>query len=286
MQEIWNMMVSAFAQVKEAGSYFLFYLLALGLGLMVAWDRYGSRRTGEGWMVEEAEKKIKLWPFLFGILSLLLVVANPLGIWVLNHISPIQGRYEKLWSLLLVLFLIAYGIVCFTSLLGEQKQKNIVIIGFALLIGLAGSSYGLLSQRQSQEVYRKQEEARQALYAACKAMGEDAAIRILAPASFIEYAALYDPHIALLYGKDLYTPNLDLGIMDSYPEDFFGIYEAIEEPEENLELLAEMAVLYECKMIMLEDFEKSPESFGSFVLYEQTGEYLIYGMLQRQQDER
>ena len=47
-----------------------------------------------------------------------------------------------------------------------------------------------------------------------------------------------------------------------------------------------MAVLYECKMIMLEDFEESPESFGSFVLYEQTGEYLIYGMLQRQQDER
>ncbi|MBQ9991298.1 MAG: hypothetical protein IJP31_10235 [Lachnospiraceae bacterium] len=279
MQMIWEMMMTAFNGVKESGSYVLFYLLALGLGLIVAWDRYGNSKSPDNWMVEEAKKKIQLWPFLFGLLSLLLIVVNPVSIWILNRLSPIQGNVEKLWSLLLMLFLIAYGVVCFISLLGEQRQKNIVVVGFALLIGLAGSNYGLLSERNGEEVYESQKEAQVALYDARKEM----AVRrpeaiVLAPASFLEYAGIYyNGYIRVLYGKDLYTPNLDLGIVDAYPEEFLGIYQMVENPGENLELLSEMAVLYDCSIIMLEDFEGKPDSFGSYVLMEETGDYLIYG---------
>ena len=42
MMEIWEIISSTFRESKEAGSYMLFYLLALGLGLAVAWDRYGK----------------------------------------------------------------------------------------------------------------------------------------------------------------------------------------------------------------------------------------------------
>ena len=39
MIEIMEIIISTFRENKAAGSYALFYLLALGLGLAVAWDR-------------------------------------------------------------------------------------------------------------------------------------------------------------------------------------------------------------------------------------------------------
>ena len=74
MIEIMEIIISTFRENKAAGSYTLFYLLALGLGLAVAWDRYGKTEMEDNWMVEEAKKQIQLWPFLYGIATLLLVV--------------------------------------------------------------------------------------------------------------------------------------------------------------------------------------------------------------------
>ena len=147
MIEIMEIIISTFRENKAAGSYTLFYLLALGLGLAVAWDRYGKTEMEDNWMVEEAKKQIQLWPFLYGIATLLLVVMNPLAIWGLNKLMPIAGQYYKVWGLLLFLFLCAYGMVCFLSLLREKNQRAFVTIGFVILIGLAGSSYGIMSER-------------------------------------------------------------------------------------------------------------------------------------------
>ena len=58
MIEIMEIIISTFRENKAAGSYALFYLLALGLGLAVAWDRYGKTEMEDNWMVEEAKKKI------------------------------------------------------------------------------------------------------------------------------------------------------------------------------------------------------------------------------------
>ena len=69
MMEILEIIYSTFRESKEAGSYMLFYLLALGLGLAVAWDRYGKAEMEDNWMVEEAKKQIQLWPFLYGFIS-------------------------------------------------------------------------------------------------------------------------------------------------------------------------------------------------------------------------
>lgn len=276
MKLIWETIVSSFSQVKESGSYFLFYLLALGLGLIVAWDRYGKAKSGDNWMVEEAKKKIQLWPFLFGLLSLLLIAANPLSVWVLNKVFPVQGNYDRLWFLLLVFFLIAYAVVCFASLLGEARQRNVVVVSFALLIGLAGSCYGLLSQRQSEEVYSQEEEVISVFRQLTEGEKEEQEIVLLAPERVLEYVGMYEPDIRLLYGKDLYMANLDMGILDTYPPEFLGIYEVIQNPKGNLMLLSQMAVLYGCRVIILEDFGNEPKSFGSFALYGRTGNYLIY----------
>lgn len=281
MQIIVDVMMTAFLAVKESGSYLLFYLLAIGLGLIVAWDRYANKKNEDNWMLEETKKQIQLWPFLFSLLALILVVANPVCIWIMNKITPIQGQYERSWVLLMAPFLVAHGVVCFFSMLTEQRLKNILVLGMVILIGLAGSSYGILSERQSEEASTGERQAVEAILEILSDESDMAEKPVLAANAVIEYSAVYSPGIPLLYGKDLYTPNLDLGIMDAYSPELMGIYEAMKHPEENLELLAEMALLYDCGIIVVDNFEKAPRRAGSFTLYEETQDYLIYQVRSR-----
>lgn len=270
MGEIIKIMLSTFQECKEAGSYFLFYLLALGLGLSVAWDRYGKSETEDNWMVEEAKKQIHLWPFLYATFALLLVVVNPVAVWVFHKITPISGQYYKMWPLLLILFISAYGFVCFLSIIREQKQKLILAAGFVILIGLAGSDYGVLSERQGKTEFA--EEA--AVLDIVKRTGEESVI--LATDAVLEYAGIYEPQIKVLYGKDLYTANLDLGIIDAYPPELLGLYEALKQPRECMGEIANTAALYDCDVIVVERFEKAPDKAGVYYKKEETSKYFVY----------
>lgn len=270
MTEVVKIMLSTFQECKESGSYFLFYLLALGLGLSVAWDRYGKTQMQDNWMVEEAKKQIHLWPFLYATLALVLVVINPVVVFVFHKMTSVSGQYYKLWSLLLLLFICAYGIVCFLSILHEKKQKLLLIAGFLILIGLAGSGYGITANRQSKEAFG--EEAMVLEYV--KTEGENSLL--LATDTVIEYAGVYEPQVKLLYGKDLYTPNLDLGIMDTYEEDFLNLYEAMKAPKGCMGEIANAAALYDCDVIVVEKFEEAPDKAGVYYKEEETQKYLIY----------
>ena len=271
MNEIMDLMVSAFQNNKENGSYFLFYILALGLGLAIAWDRYVQEETNDNWMLEEAKKKIHLWPFLYGLLGLILVVANPLLVWVLNKISPIGGQYYKVWSVLLLLFVSGYAMVCFLSLLREQGQKKVLIVGFIVLIGLSGNAYGLMADRKGQEKPGDAVQVGEYLLQ----RGED--LLVLGVPGIIEYLGVNTPEIELLYGKDLYTPDMDLGIMDQYPEDFIALYEMMNEPGKNMEELTERASVYGCDYIIFSYSGELPGKAGKYEMVEIMGDYAIYG---------
>lgn len=271
MREIIEAMISTFQQSKENGSYVLFYFLALGLGLAVAWDRYGETKMQENWMVEEAKKQIHLWPFLYGLLSMVLVVANPLVIWFFNKLTPITGQYYKMWSVLLFLFICAYGIVCFLSILREQKQKVILIFGFVFLIGLAGSGYGILSNRMSKADFVNEAEVVQWIK---EEAGEEAVI--LATDNIVEYIGVYEPKLSLLYGKDLYTHDLDLGIMDSYPPEMMQIYEAMKEPKGCMGEISHVAFMFDCDVIVVKAFENAPDKAGVYYKSEIMQDYIIY----------
>lgn len=271
MKEIMDLMVLAFQSYKENGSYFLFYLLALGLGLAIAWDRYVQEETNDNWMLEEAKKKIHLWPFLYGLLSLLLLAANPLLIWILNKISPIGGQYYKIWALLLLLFVSGYAMVCFLSLLREQRQKTILIVGFIVLIGLSGNAYGLMSERKGHK--ELEDELRVSEYL----LSQEENLLVLGVPAVVEYLGVNAPEIELLYGKDLYTPDMDLGIIDQYPEEFITLYEMVNNPRENLDELMERTSLYGCDYIILSYNEDLPDKAGKYEQKEIIGDYIIYG---------
>lgn len=270
MMEILNIIVSTFQESKERGSYVLFYLLALGLGLAVAWDRYGKSEMEDNWMVEEAKKQIQLWPFLYGLLALVLVVMNPLTVWFYNKVTPIAGQYYKIWGFLLFLFICAYGMVCFLSILREKQQRCFVALGFVILIGLAGSSYGLMAERPEKTDYEEEayvvEQIRKA--------GEDACI--LAIDSLVEYIGVYEPQLKVLYGKDLYTANLDLGIIDSYPQELLHLYEAMKQPKGCMGEISNMAAMYDCDVIVIKKFENAPDKAGIYYKREETEKYILY----------
>ena len=270
MMEIIEIIISSFQASKESGSYILFYLLALGLGLAVAWDRYGKTEMEDNWMVEEAKKQIQLWPFLYGLLALLLVVMNPLAIWVFHKITPIAGQYYKVWGILLFLFLCAYGMVCFLSLLREKNQRSFVTIGFVILIGLSGSSYGVLAERPEKRDFAEEAQMVQWIAEA----KEDALI--LAADPVLEYIGIYEPKMRVLYGKDIYTANMDLGIMDAYPMDLVHLYEAVKQPEGCMGEISNVAFMYDCDAVVVRFFENAPDKAGVYYKREMTDSYILY----------
>ena len=270
MREVIKEMIFTFREYKEAGSYFLFFILALGLGLSIAWDRYGKSEMKDNWMVEEAKKQIQLWPFLYAALVLVLVVVNPLMVFLYHKMTFITGQYHKMWSLLMLLFVSAYGFVCFLSILREEKQKLLLVGGFVLLIGLAGSSYGLTANRQGKEEWKEEE----------KVLGivkqEEGEILLLAVDPVLEYVGIFEPEIKVLYGKDLYTPNLDLGIMDTYDPELLNLYEAVKNPTGCMGEIANTAFMYDCDVIVVERFENAPDKAGAYYKEEETDSYLVY----------
>lgn len=270
MKEIVRIMLSAFQETKESGSYMLFYLLALGLGLAVAWDRYGKREMEDNWMVEEAKKQIQLWPFLYGLLSLVLVVMNPLVIWFFNKKTRMEEQYCKVWGLLLFLFLCAYGIVCFLSILREQKERLLVVVGFVLLIGLAGSNYGMTAERPGKQAYEEEAQVAQFI------RDENEGAMIVATEAFVEYLGVQEPELNILYGKDMYTPNMDLGIVDTYPMEVIQLYELMKQPQGSMGKISRMADLCECDVIVTGYFENAPDKAGAYYKESVTENYLVY----------
>lgn len=250
-----------FTRTKEGGSYFLFYLLALLLGVALGYIRHKKRNTDGG--------TLPLWPFLFGAIMLILVVANPMAVSLLQHLFPVLGDMTKIWPLLLTSFLIAYGAVCFLETIPEQKTKNILIVCFAVLIGLSGSFYGLLPVKPAE---KHVEEA--AALAYLEDLGEG--IYLAAPEAVLEYAGVHHPEMFLLYGKDLYTPNMDLGIVDGYASELYGVYDGMKNPEECFGDIADIAGLYDCDAIIIKRYEKAPKTQGIYQLLGETDEYLVY----------
>ena len=236
----------------------------------MAWDRYGKNKMEDNWMVEEAKKQIQLWPFLYGLLALVLVVMNPLAIWVIHKITPVAGQYYKVWGLMLFLFLCAYGMVCFLSILREKKQKIWVVFGFIALIGLAGSSYGLTSERMSKKDYQEEVVVIQWI------QETNPQATVLATDSVLEYIGVYEPQLKVLYGKDLYTANLDLGILDTYPAEFMNLYEALKQPQKSMGEISRVAAAYGCDVLVIEKFENAPDKAGVYYKQELTNDYILY----------
>ena len=146
----------------------------------------------------------------------------------------------------------------------------ILIGAFLVIIGLAGSGYGILADRANKSDYTEEEMVVQWIIEA------DQEALVLATDKILEYVGVYEPQISVLYGKDIYTANMDLGIMDSYPEELMQLYEAMKQPDGSMGEISNVAHMFECDILVVKAFENAPDKAGVYYKRHMTEDYIIY----------
>ena len=101
---------------------------------------------------------------------------------------------------------------------------------------------------------------------------------VLADETVLPFLRTKAPEVALLYGRDLYQPGMDLGIVDVYSEELLHLYEAMKNPEDTIEDILLTADLYGCDMVIVKKFDKAPALVGHYTKTEETGEYIVYSI--------
>ena len=101
---------------------------------------------------------------------------------------------------------------------------------------------------------------------------------VLADESVLPFLRTKASEVRLLYGRDLYQPGMDLGIVDGYSEELLHLYEAMKNPEDTIEDILLTADLYGCDMVITKAYEKPLKKVGHFQLSYSTENYLVYGM--------
>ncbi len=254
MQEVIRQMETTIRTLQPAGS---FGILCLAAAVLLLWQ----------WREEEK------FAGLYGLLTIG-VMCNPAFVWLAAAVFPELAGYTPFLPLLPVLTVGAAGAVVLLELRQKQAERLALLAGLAILIGLAGSGYGIRTERaggfslQAVPVEEKQvlelvkEEAPEGLMLAADAVAE--------------YAREYAPGLRLLYGKDMWTSGLNLGIMDVYGEELTGLHESMQDPEVCMDDITAVAAMYECDLVVVKRFESARETEGNYRLAAETEQYLIY----------
>lgn len=252
MQGIISNMTSCFADTKLAGSYFALYIISL-------------------FLLSRMESEKNRWYVLYALSGLLLVFANPLTIFLLGKAFPILQSYRPFLMFIPVPFYIAFAGMQLFPTMKEEKSKWICLLLAALLIGVAGDFYGLY-QPAGIPKERVTKEQKQIVEMLSNRNGE----LVLADESILPYLRTQGEKITLLYGRDLWTPGMDMGIVDGYTEELTALYEAMKNPGETMKDISEMAALYECDLFVVKNYENNPACTGNYKLLLETENYLIY----------
>ncbi len=99
---------------------------------------------------------------------------------------------------------------------------------------------------------------------------------VLANDDILPYVSSYMDNVPVLYGMDLWVPNLDTGIMDEYDEDMYVIHDMMAFPALYMQDIATMGETYDCDIIIVDKFEDAGPKEGQYSLALETYNYLIY----------
>ncbi len=273
MQVVLANMIEMFEVSKMGGSYPLLFLLALCIingenHVRAEWNKEGE--------FHERIRKNK-WISWYGALVTILIVCNPIWQIMLTMVFPTLGSYENIPKLIPYGLVIPYGIAVLQDKASDKKKKQILMWSCIILIGLAGSGYGMTSERMLVENMSFIPDAeKEVLDYMRKELPEESLI--LADESIITYGKKYSGHIKFLYGKDLWTPGLDLGIMDAYAPEMMDLYLAMQNPKDCMNDIMEMATLYGCQTLVVKEYDGYHKTVGNYQLQEAINGYLVYYM--------
>lgn len=255
MNAIFSTMYAFFQNSKLEGGYFLLFALSLVV-LYVADDNRNK------------------WLAMYPIAIILLVIANPLTVWILSLVFPVIGNYSQLTVLVPLLIYIPFGMVELIMTLKPHRERVIVAVVLFLFLSISGNLFGVFEGDTRIDANRYTDE-RKDIVAYANQVAENGGI-VLGDDEILPYLSSYGDNVHLLYGQDIMTFNGDLGIIDSYDDGIIRIHNLMWTPEENFEDIAVMASAYDCDIIICNKFANWPEKSKNYKLDKQTENYLIY----------
>jgi len=251
--ETLNTMLQYFSNSKLAGSYFLLFLVSIVL-------------------LYYMNKEKNVWFIMYGIVLLVVVVMNPIVVWVLAQVFPVLSTYRPLTLLVPILFYIPFAATELAERLKSRKIRHLVVLILVFLIFVAGNMCGLVTKYSvSDNNVTTSEEKKIVEY-----LNKIHPAMVLADESIIPAISARADAIPLFYGRDLWMANLDTGIMDGYNEEAYTLFDAMKNSEENAEFIAETAAEYSCDVIIMDYYDEAPLLLKAYKLEEKTNNYLIY----------
>jgi hypothetical protein len=171
-----------------------------------------------------------------------------------------------------------FGIGVYMSFIKSKKfliSAVAVVLVAAIVIGLSGNLFGLYtsdargvsSTAEQREVVRQLEE-----------LQREQPLLVVADESVLPFIRTEAPEVAVLYGRDLYQPGMDLGIVDMYSEELLGLYTAVKNPEDTIDDILATADLYGCNAVVVKQFEDAPKQLGHFKQYFYSENYIVYAI--------
>lgn len=252
MQGILNTMMAVIDSVKAEGSYLILLLAAL-------------------YVLYRINAKKNQWSIYYVLMCLILVCMNPLFIMILSKAFPVLGTYSTFVLFVPVLIYIPFAVAEIYEKVRDMKQFYGLIGVMIVLIGISGNLYGLY-QNPATETLRYGNGQKEII----ELVKEEQPALVVADETVLPFLRTKAPEIPLLYGRDLYQPGMDLGIIDGYSEELLHFYEAMKNPEDTIEDILSTADLYGCDMVIVKQFENAPETMGHYTKWKETGEYIIY----------
>lgn len=254
MQGIIEVMTQVFNSIKAEGSYFILMMAAL-------------------YVLYRVNGKRNQWYIYYVLLTLVLVVANPLTVIVLSKAFPVLGSYTIFMMLVPVLMGIPFAAAELIDKAKDEKQAFVWLLLIAVVIGLSGNLFGLYTNNSVADRCTMEQKA---LLKSVEELREEQPVLAVADESILPYVRTEIPSVQLLYGRDLYQPGMDLGIVDGYSEELLSFYEAMKNPEDTITDILAMADLYGCNAVIVKQFENAPKELGHFKKHKTTDNYILY----------
>lgn len=248
-----DVMLKYFSDSKLAGSYFLLFLVSMVLLYYI-------------------NKEKNIWFILYGIVLLVVVVMNPVVVWVLSQMFPVLSTYGPVTLLIPVLMYIPLAATALSDSLKVRRVRHLVVVIFVFLIFVCGNMCGLVKDYSVAENNVTTIDD----VAVVEYINSKNPTMVLASERIIPAISARGDMIPLFYGRDLWMPNLDTGIMDGYNEEAYTLFDAMKNAKENAKFIAETAYEYSCDIIVMDYFDKAPIILGDYKLCEKTDNYLVY----------
>lgn len=248
-----DVMLNYFSQTKLAGSYFLLFLVSIVLLYYIS-------------------KEKNVWFILYGVVLLIVVVMDPIVVWALMQIFPALNTYAPLTLMIPVLLYVPFAVTELIDSVNDSTKKHFLILIMVLLISVCGNLFGVFKEYSVSDDSILTSEEQQII----DNLNELQPQLLLADESMIHAVSTYGNALPLLYGRDLWTANMDTGIMDGYNEEAYSFFDAMKNTEENVDYIVDTAYEYSCDVLLLDNYEGSPKRIGKYTKVLETDNYVIY----------